>query len=154
MLITKKIEIDMGHRVPMHQSKCKNLHGHRWVFEVGVDDKIITTKGAPNEGMVIDFGDLKKIMIEEIDKELDHGFMMCEKDDMSNIFRDLRVTYNQKIIFVSFIPTSENVSKYIFKKLFYRLKKVNIKLCHIKVWETPNSTAICTIKDMSSEGLF
>lgn len=152
MLITKTIEIDMGHRVPMHLTKCRNLHGHRWVFEVGVNDKIITTPFAPNEGMVIDFGDLKKIMMEEIDKELDHGFMMYEKDEMADAFATIKKRYDQKIIFVPFVPTSENVSKYIFSKLLARLTEVGIKLHHVKVWETPSSTALCTADEFSEEG--
>ena len=61
MLITKCLEIDMGHRVPNHKSKCATPHGHRYKIEVGVDDKVIDTKGVSDEGMVIDFGDKRFI---------------------------------------------------------------------------------------------
>lgn len=72
MLITKEIGIDMAHRVPNHGSKCRNLHGHRYKIEVGVDDKLITKEGDPAEGMVIDFSDLKKVMMDYIDASYDH----------------------------------------------------------------------------------
>lgn len=26
---TRRLEFDAGHRVPLHESKCKNPHGHR-----------------------------------------------------------------------------------------------------------------------------
>jgi len=147
MLITKKIEIDMGHRVPGHKNKCKNFHGHRWIFEVGVDDKIITTPGAPDEGMVIDFGELKKIMMKYIDEVYDHGFMMYDRDEYADDFEKYQ-SNGQKIIFVSFVPTSENISKHIFEILYRQLKAVDICLHHVKVWETPNSTSLCTINDV------
>ena len=28
--LTRRIGIDMGHRVPDHGSKCRNPHGHRY----------------------------------------------------------------------------------------------------------------------------
>ena len=147
MLITKKIEIDMGHRVPGHENKCKNFHGHRWIFEVGVDDQIITTPGAPDEGMVLDFGELKKIMMKEIDEHLDHGFMMYDQDEYASDFKKYQ-SDGQKIIFVDFVPTSENISKYIFNILYHQLKTIDIRLHHVKIWETPNSTSLCTASDM------
>ena len=88
MLITKSIEIDMGHRVMNHASKCKNLHGHRYKIEVGVDDKLITKKGVSDEGMVIDFSALKKIMIHTIDLDYDHWFIISIEDkELMKLFK-------------------------------------------------------------------
>src|SRR3989344_753413 len=81
-VITKEIEIDIGHRIPNHESKCRNPHGHRLRVEVGVYGEVINKKGASDEGMVIDFGDIKKIMIEEIDIKHDHGFMISDTDEI------------------------------------------------------------------------
>lgn len=142
MLITKQIEIDMGHRVPNHKSKCRNLHGHRYRIEVGVDDKVITTKGSSSEGMVIDFGDLKEIMMEVIDKEYDHAFVWYDKDKLFKKFYLALANADQKIVIVNFIPTAENLAKHWFAILQPHLKKRKIKLKYVKVWETPNSTAI------------
>jgi len=140
MIITKRIEIDMGHRVPNHKNKCRNLHGHRYKIEVGVDDKVITTKGASNEGMVIDFGDLKEIMMNEIDKKYDHGFCVWEQDVFIDMFKALSIQ-DQKIIFVSFVPTAENLAKHWFNLIKPQLQLRNIAILYVKVWETPNSTA-------------
>jgi len=146
MLITKQIEIDMGHRVPNHKSKCRNLHGHRYCIEVGVDDKIISVKGRADEGMVIDFGDLKDIMMKEIDEVYDHGFIMYDHDDFKDLFEGLKET-GQKIIFVPFVPTAENLAQHWFKILNFPLTQKEIKLSYVKVWETPTSTAIYTLTD-------
>jgi len=141
MLITKEIEIDLGHRVPNHKTKCRNLHGHRYKIEVGVDDKVIVTPGTSDEGMVIDFSDLKQIMMEELDAKFDHGFVMYEDDSFVNLFLNLKVEENQKIIFVPFVPTAENLAKHWYQLIEPRLKEKGIKISHVKVWETPTSTA-------------
>jgi len=140
MLITKEIEIDLGHRVPNHKSKCRNLHGHRYKIEVGVDDKVIDEKGVSNEGMVIDFGDLKNIMLDELDKKFDHGFVMYRHDNLQKYFQTFKDA-DMKIIFVDFIPTAENLAKYWFESFAFLLKEIGIKIKHVKVWETPTSTA-------------
>jgi len=139
--ITKYIEIDMGHRVPNHKSKCRNLHGHRYKIEAIVRDKVITTPGASDEGMVIDFGDIKEIMMEEIDAKFDHGFVMYVDDEFKSYFNLMRNENNQKIIFVDFIPTAENLAKHWFELIESKLRERKIKLLGVRVWETPTSTA-------------
>lgn len=141
MLVTKQIEIDMGHRVPNHKSKCKNIHGHRYKIEVGVDDKIITTQGSSSEGMVIDFSDLKFGMMEYIDKYFDHSFIIYENDEYIDMFKVLKEK-GQKINIVNFIPTAENLAKYWFDIMKSFLLACNIKIKYVKVWETPTSTAM------------
>lgn len=145
MLVTKEIEIDMGHRVTNHKSKCASLHGHRYKIEVGVDGRVINEKGISDEGMVIDFGDLKQIMMEVLDKKFDHGFVIWEGDPMVEYIKgDL----NTKTTVVPFIPTAENLAKYWFEMLDSRLLMRDICLQYVKVFETPTSTALYTRDDM------
>lgn len=148
MLITKEIKAHIGHRVPNHKSKCKNLHGHTYRIECGIDDRLITKEGVSNEGMVMDFSDLKQIMVEHIYDEFDHGFIMYSKDEFYDIFLKLKVVKGQKIIFVDFIPTAENLAKYWYRILLLALELKDVKIHHVKVWETPSSTAIFTVEDI------
>lgn len=128
----------MGHRVTNHKSKCASLHGHRYKIEVGVDDKIITTEGSSDEGMVMDFGDLKEIMVDVLDKRFDHGIVLWKNDPLVEaISNDLKTKFTT----VGFIPTAENLAKYWFDLLKVRLEERSIRIKHIKVWETPTSTA-------------
>ena len=138
MLVTKQIEIDLGHRVTNHKSKCASLHGHRYKVEVGVDDKIIEVKGSSDEGMVIDFSDLKAIMMWVLDENFDHGFILWEEDPMCSIIEKDEKT---KFTKVPFVPTAENLAKYWGEMCFRELKKKGIGMKHIVVWETPTSTA-------------
>ena len=138
MLVTKQIEIDMGHRVPNHKSKCRNLHGHRYKIEVGVDDKIQSSQGKSDEGMVIDYSDFKELIM-VIDRVYDHSFTIYSNDPLVKYFRDFKDGLDLKINIVDFIPTAENLAKYWFEKLKVILEPIKIK--HVKVWETPTSTA-------------
>lgn len=138
MLITKEIEIDMGHRVTNHKSKCASLHGHRYKIEVGVDDQVVNTKGSSDEGMVMDFGDLKEVMMDVLDKQFDHGMVLWVEDPLvPAIAADEKTKYH----LVAFIPTAENLAQYWFNLLKDRLAARFIKIKHVKVWETPTSTA-------------
>ena len=141
MLVTKEIEIDMGHRVPNHKSKCRNLHGHRYKIMVGVDDKVIATPGTSDEGMVIDFSDLKQIMMEEIDAKYDHSFTMFINDEFYNDFLRIKDKTGQKINFVYFVPTAENLAKHWYEIIKPKLEERKIKIKFVRIWETPSSTA-------------
>jgi 6-pyruvoyltetrahydropterin/6-carboxytetrahydropterin synthase len=140
MLITKFIEIDLGHRVTNHKSKCRNLHGHRYKIVVGVDDKVVTTRGVSDEGMVIDFSDLKDIMMKEIDSKFDHGFTIYEEDPLAPFFRKQQAD-GMRIIIVPFIPTAENLAKHWFEILKEKLLSKKISIEYVEVYETPTSTA-------------
>lgn len=141
MLITKTIEIDMGHRVPNHKSKCRNIHGHRYKIEVGVDDKVIQNQGESDEGMVIDFSDLKEIMMTEIDEAYDHSTTLYRSDDLAEQFESWRDELDMKVNFVSFIPTAENLAKWWYMILEKKLIEKKIKIAHVTVFETPTSSA-------------
>ena len=147
MLITKTIEIDLGHRVTNHRSKCRNLHGHRYKITVGVNDKVISVPGASDEGMVIDFSDLKDIMMQEIDGGFDHGFVLYNQDPLVSFFK-AQLDAGMKVILVPFIPTAENLAKHWFEILKFKLTARQISIEFVEVYETPTSTAKYTNQDV------
>lgn len=142
MLITKEIEIDLAHRVPNHKSKCQNLHGHRYKIEVGVDDKLIDEEGSSSEGMVIDFSDLKQTMMEVLDEGFDHNSIFYAEDPIRGYIQQVDKFQSKTPHFVDFIPTAENLAKHWYELMKDPLKEKGVKIKHLKVWETPTSTAI------------
>ena len=149
MIVTRQIEWDMGHRVTNHRSKCRNLHGHRYKMIVHVSGKLIDKSGDSSEGMVIDFQDIKKIIVENIHDVLDHGFMVWQKDHILMDFFKKQPGF--KYISVPFVPTAENIARWSFerlKPLFIDKFGTNLKLVEIQLWETPNSLVICCKKDI------
>ena len=143
MKIGKVIQWDMGHRVLNHRSICKGLHGHRYKAEICVEGGLIQKPGTSEEGMVIDFADIKKIAQKYIQKELDHAFMVWDKD--KELLEFFKHSKGHKPVIVSFTPTAENVAVYIFhilKDKFSDVYKTGLHLQSIKLWETPSSYAL------------
>ena len=133
----------MGHRVLNHRSVCKGLHGHRYKAEICVEGNLIEEKGASEEGMVIDFADIKKVAQKFIQEELDHAFMVWDRDH--ELLEFFKSSQGHKPVIVPFTPTAENVAAYIFNKLkdkFTDVFKTGLKLQSVKLWETPSSYAL------------
>ena len=73
MKIAKEFSWEMGHRLPFHNGKCKNLHGHSYQCMIEL------TGDVDKNGIVLDYYDLKKA-VEPVFEELDHAFMVWEGD--------------------------------------------------------------------------
>ena len=52
----------MAHVLEGYDGLCANMHGHSYILSVTVIGKPIEQTGNPKLGMVMDFGDLKKIV--------------------------------------------------------------------------------------------
>ncbi|AFN73796.1 6-pyruvoyl tetrahydrobiopterin synthase [Melioribacter roseus P3M-2] len=131
MKIAKEFKWEMGHRLPFHKGKCKNLHGHTYRCMVEID-------GAPDEnGMVLDYYELKRI-IDPIIEEMDHSFMVCSKDtELMNILKSLET----KTVVVDFDSTAENICLYLLDRIKKAGLPENIKKVKVRVLETENSYA-------------
>jgi 6-pyruvoyltetrahydropterin/6-carboxytetrahydropterin synthase len=145
MEVTKVVEFDMGHRVPNHKSKCRNPHGHRYRFELTICGGIMEDRGVSSEGMVIDFGDIKALMMEYIHDVLDHGFMIYEQDsELIACFFDgyngEPINWDWNIIKVPFVPTAENIIQWCVNQLCGKLPE-GVYMSRARLYETPNSWA-------------
>ena len=80
MQITTRLEFDAGHRIPSHKSQCRNLHGHRYALEITLSGDIISQENASENGMVMDFSDVKSIAKEAVVNLWDHAFLVYKKD--------------------------------------------------------------------------
>lgn len=85
--ITRKIEIDAGHRIPDHNSKCFSIHGHRYRIEVGILAEALQKEGSEAD-MIKDFSFLKGVMMSHIDSVCDHSLMLYVEDPVLSCFFD------------------------------------------------------------------
>ena len=60
--VARQIGIDAGHRIQTHGSKCRHLHGHRYLIEA-VCEAGHLHQGGEQTDMVLDFGFLKEEMM-------------------------------------------------------------------------------------------
>jgi len=65
--VVKRVSLDAAHFLPGYEGKCANMHGHRWVVELGVSGEV-----DPDTGMVIDFGELSAFLKEKVVERFDH----------------------------------------------------------------------------------
>ena len=140
--ITRHLEFDAGHRIPNHQGQCRHLHGHRYQIEVTLTGELSEVTGSSNEGMIMDFGDIKRIMQETIIEPWDHSFFVAKSDTVMVDF--LKTIPGHKTTLIDHIPTAENLAKYAFELLAPILNSQfdgKIKLQRLRLYETPNCWA-------------
>lgn len=80
--VTVKHTWEAGHRLPHIEGKCQSLHGHSWSVEAEV-----TAMAPEHEGLLIEFGEVKRILRNYIDGQLDHGLMLGMNDPLVPILR-------------------------------------------------------------------
>ena len=142
MQITTRLEFDAGHRIPNHKSQCRNLHGHRYVLEITLSGDIITQKEVSEDGMVMDFSDVKKIARESVVDVWDHAFLVFKGDQVVLDF--LNSLLNHKTVIFPTVPTAENMAAEAFKILKNQYQDTygnHLKLERVRLYETPNSWA-------------
>jgi 6-pyruvoyltetrahydropterin/6-carboxytetrahydropterin synthase len=142
MQITRRLEFDAGHRIPNHNSQCKHLHGHRYAIEITLSGEVIKAAGVSDEGMVMDFSDVKRIAKEQVVDAWDHAFLVYRGDKVVMDF--LATMPNHKTVVLDVIPTVENLASVAFETLVgaYRDTYGNhLRLERVRLYETPNNWA-------------
>lgn len=142
MQITRRLEFDAGHRIPNHNSQCKHLHGHRYAIEITLSGEVIKAAGVSDEGMVMDFSDVKRIAKEQVVDAWDHAFLVFRGDKVVMDF--LATMPDHKTVVLNVIPTVENLALVAFETLVgaYRDTYGNhLRLERIRLYETPNNWA-------------
>jgi 6-pyruvoyltetrahydropterin/6-carboxytetrahydropterin synthase len=142
MLITRKFEFDAGHRISTHTSKCRNLHGHRYVLEITLSGRIITDAGMPEQGMVMDFSEVKRIVKEMLVNQWDHAFLVYVGD--TYVLEFLQSLEGHKTVVLATQPTAENLALIAFDILdraFQSRYADRLQLEHVRLFETPNCWA-------------
>ena len=144
MLITRRLEFDAGHRIPSHNSQCKHLHGHRYAIEITLSGEIITVEGQSEQGMVMDFSDVKRIANEKLVYAWDHAFLVYRGDRVVCDF--LENLPGHKTVILDAVPTAENLALLAFRILdpaFHDTYGNSLCLERVRIYETPNNWADC-----------
>ncbi|MBI5163569.1 MAG: 6-carboxytetrahydropterin synthase [Magnetospirillum sp.] len=166
--VSRRIEIDAGHRIMTHGSKCRHLHGHRYAIEAVCEASDLHHDGEQTD-MVVDFGFLKEEMVAAIDAPCDHGFIASSADielltmfappdhdtagwvakmaalaEGSGAVTTTDTRLGTKLTVVPFQPTAECLARHWFERLSDPVamrSNGTARLVLVRVWETPNCTA-------------
>ncbi|WP_196895568.1 6-pyruvoyl trahydropterin synthase family protein [Aureivirga marina] len=137
--ITKQFDFEAGHALFGYDGKCKNVHGHSYKLSVTVIGKPITDMDNVKCGMVIDFGDLKKIVKQEIVDKFDHATVFNKNTPHIELANELKAR-GHDVRLVDYQPTSEMMLIDFAEKIKSKLPE-NIKLHSLKLQETGTSHA-------------
>lgn len=137
--ITKQFNFETGHALYGYDGKCRNVHGHSYKLSVTVIGTPITDTNHVKLGMVIDFGDLKKIVKEDIVDIFDHATVFNKNTPHVELAKEL-TDRGHNVILADYQPTSENMVIDFAAKIKSRLPE-NISLFSLKLQETDTSFA-------------
>lgn len=147
MIIRKLYRFEACHIVRgCNSERCKkSFHGHSYVVEVFFRANRLT-----DYGMVIDFGDLKKLGVSKLIDNFDHSwhFSKMESDDVKDFIRE----HNQRWIELPFNPSAENYAAYFCAKINKLLEKNGIDnedayCSSVRVHETATGYAEADVQD-------
>jgi len=120
MKVKRVFSFDAAHRLECYHGKCERLHGHTYSFAVTVEGC------ADQEGMVMDFVELKKAVTERVLSRLDHSYL-----------NDLIPQ-----------PTAENIAIWVWKSLEKDIETDSRRLFEVEVWETRDCSAVLGLEDI------
>lgn len=133
--VTREIDFCYGHRLLNYEGKCRHLHGHN-------GKAIITIEADELDelGMVLDFGEIKRVVSEWIDENLDHKMILNRNDPAIPALKEL----GEPMYLIDANPTAESIAKVIYDVT----KKAGFPIVEVRLWETPKCFA--TYSDVKS----
>ena len=132
----------MAHALYGYDGLCKNIHGHSYRLWVTLRGPVLEEHGHEKDGMVLDFGLLKRLVKPHIVDKYDHSFVLNANSSHANI--DLSAF--EKVYLLPYQPTSENLVN-DFVSIIKNQLPGNIELYKVVLSETANSFAEWCLDD-------
>ena len=137
--LTKEFSFESAHALDGYDGLCREIHGHSYRLFVTVKGEPISEESNPKLGMVMDFGDLKRVVNSEIVDRLDHSFVLCDSEQNAELKEVLGAKFS-KIVLVDYQPTCENMLSDFAARLQKALP-ANVQLYSLRLHETATSYA-------------
>ena len=134
--------MEMAHALYGYDGLCKNIHGHSYRLWVTLRGPVLDEPGHEKDGMVLDFGLLKRLVKPHIIDKYDHSFVLNANSSHANI--DLSAF--EKVYLLPYQPTSENLVN-DFVSIIKNQLPDNIELYKVVLSETANSFAEWCLDD-------
>ncbi len=115
--ISVEVQFSAAHSLHGYQGNCRQVHGHNWIVEVFVRCREL------NEiGIGIDFRKVREA-VREIIANMDHSYL------------------NENPEFWDTNPSSENIARFLYRKLKAGINSESIEISKVKVSETRGAGA-------------
>jgi 6-pyruvoyltetrahydropterin/6-carboxytetrahydropterin synthase len=136
--ISKQFKFEMAHVLMGYDGPCKNVHGHSYELIVTIKGEPIDDFNNPKLGMVMDFGDLKMIVRQQIIDVFDHALVLNKRmpEEVTNHLQQ----HFEKVILLDYQPTSEMMVADFARRIASKLTEKQ-ELVHVLLRETATSYA-------------
>jgi 6-pyruvoyltetrahydropterin/6-carboxytetrahydropterin synthase len=129
--VTREIDFCYGHRLLNYNGKCKYLHGHNGRAVIAIESPELDERG-----MVLDFSDIKNVVSNWIDQNLDHRMLLHRDDPAVPALREM----GEPMYLLDVNPTAENIARLIFEFTASQ----GFPIVEARLWETPRCFATYT----------
>lgn len=136
--LTKEFSFEAAHALGGYDGPCREIHGHSYRLFVTVKGAPSVAADDPKQGMVIDFGVLKKIVNEEVVSRFDHALVL--RDTADSALRELLSAQFNNLVTVDYQPTCENMLDDFAHRIAVRLPE-GVVLHALRLHETATSYA-------------
>lgn len=136
--LTKEFSFEAAHALGGYDGPCREIHGHSYRLFVTIKGRPSCDENDPKQGMVMDFGVLKKIVSEEIISRFDHALVLRTTADEE--LRKVLASQFDNLVEVDYQPTCENMLDDFARRIASRLPE-GVTLHSLRLHETASSYA-------------
>lgn len=136
--LTKEFSFEAAHALGGYDGPCREIHGHSYRLFVTVKGFPKSDETDPKQGMVMDFGELKKIVGEEVISRFDHALVL--RTTVDDELREVLKKQFDNLIEVPYQPTCENMLADFAARIAARLPE-GVVLHALRLHETASSYA-------------
>lgn len=137
--LTKEFSFEMAHTLTGYDGACREIHGHSYKLFVTIKGEPISDPSDPKYGMVMDFGDLKRIVGRLIVERFDHALVIRRTEQNDQFIQCLKQNFN-KVEVTDYQPTCENMVS-MFARIISSELPERVELFSLKLHETATSYA-------------
>jgi 6-pyruvoyltetrahydropterin/6-carboxytetrahydropterin synthase len=137
--LTKEFSFEMSHALEGYDGLCSQIHGHSYRMFVTVTGEPLDDPADPKYGMVMDFGELKKIVNRLIVDKYDHALVVRRTAGNAALIDTLAKNFS-RVIVSDYQPTCENMIA-DFAALIAAELPSRVRLHSMRLHETATSFA-------------
>ncbi|MEL6179064.1 MAG: 6-carboxytetrahydropterin synthase [Myxococcota bacterium] len=136
--ISIRHNFETAHRLssPNAPTKCQSIHGHSWWVELTIEGSQLD-----DNGMLIEFGALKRAWRHFLDQHLDHHLAVRQGDPVVAALRE--VMPDMRILELPFDPTTEALAHWLYQRAAAMVHDLNpsLRVQRIHIQETAVNAA-------------
>ena len=137
--LTKEFSFESAHALEGYAGACREIHGHSYRMFVTVTGEPSSDAGSSDYGMVMDFGELKRIVTEQVVSRMDHTFVLRRSAANERLAAELCGRF-ERIEMVDYQPTCENMLSDFAGRISRELPS-GVRLHSLRLHETATSYA-------------